>query len=142
MGKAYKQMNDKRVEAIRTDRLVGIGTCAYMDESLTDAELIHDLDACGIVDAREAVQWARQREVESMEFALNAMDCNPFGRTDAYRKQLEEFIESIEEDEQCDVFGCDERSEGGGSTMCAWHAEEDGRGDHEMERMRDMEDYA
>ncbi|QDP63994.1 MAG: hypothetical protein Unbinned3620contig1001_40 [Prokaryotic dsDNA virus sp.] len=142
MGKAYKQMNDPRVEAIRTDRLVGIGTCAYMDESLTDAELIHDLDACGIVDAREAVQWARQREVESMEFALNAMDCNPFGRTDAYRKQLEEFIEAMEEDEQCDVFGCDERSEGGGSTMCAWHAEEDGRGDHEMERMRDMEDDA
>lgn len=142
MGKAYKQMNDPRVEAIRTDRLVGIGTCAYMDESVTDADLIHDLDACGIVDAWEAVRWARKEEVASMEFALEAMACAPGCRTDEYRKQLEEFIEAMEEDEQCDVFGCDERSEGGGSTMCAWHAEEDGRGDHEMERMRDMEDYA
>ena len=142
MGKGDKQMKDRRVEAIRTDRLVGIGTCAYMDETVTDADLIHDLDACGIVDAWEAVQWARKEEVASMEFALQAMECNPFGRTDAYRKELVEFIEAMEEDAKCDVFGCDARSEDGESTMCAWHAAEDGRGDYEMECMRDREDHA
>ena len=142
MGKAYKQMNDNRVETIRTDRLVGIGTCSYVDESVTDADLIHDPDACGIVDAWEAVQWARNEEVASMEFALEAMACAPGCRTDEYRKQLKDFIEAMEEDEQCDVFGCGARSEEGESTMCAWHTAEDGRGDYEMERMRDMEDRA
>lgn len=50
---------DLRVNAIRNDRVVGRGTCSWIDECLTDAELAAHLDKAGKRTPKTAVAWAR-----------------------------------------------------------------------------------
>jgi hypothetical protein len=50
---------DFRVAAIRADRKVGRGTCSWIDECLSDAELAAELDKAGKRSPDAAVKWAR-----------------------------------------------------------------------------------
>lgn len=62
---------DKLVKAIRADHLVGIGSCAAIDECWTDEELADSLEADGITTEEAAVQWARTVEKVRMERMLD-----------------------------------------------------------------------
>lgn len=65
-------MRDPRVEAIRTDSLVGEGSCASIDECFEDDELVELLDLASVKTPLEAVKWARKNEGLSVEQGLNA----------------------------------------------------------------------
>jgi len=47
------------ISAIRSDKLVGVGSCSVIDECWTDAEIAAALVDQGITTARKAVAWAR-----------------------------------------------------------------------------------
>ncbi len=49
---------DKRVEAVRNHPKVGRGSCSWIDECLTDAELAERLDGEGIKTKAGAIRWA------------------------------------------------------------------------------------
>lgn len=63
---------DKRVLAIRADKLVGRGTCSAVDECMSDSELTAMLDECGITTVKNAVKFARDHEQIHLEQGLNA----------------------------------------------------------------------
>jgi len=50
---------EPRVNAIRLDSMVGKGTCSFVDECLTDADLVAQLDEAGITTAAAAVAYFR-----------------------------------------------------------------------------------
>ena len=50
-------MDDRRVNAIRSDEKVGRGTDSYI-ESYTDGEICQDLEGAGIKSEEDAVKWA------------------------------------------------------------------------------------
>jgi hypothetical protein len=68
-------MTDKElkqaIEAIRSDKLVGRGSCTSIDECYSDDELANDLLRFGITLA-DAVKWARETEGLFLEQACNA----------------------------------------------------------------------
>lgn len=49
---------DKRVEAIRKHPKVGRWSCSWIDECLSDQELIDELDGAGATTVTKAVRWA------------------------------------------------------------------------------------
>jgi hypothetical protein len=53
---------DARVEAIRNDPSIGEGSCSSVDECMTDAELIDELNREGITDPKDAVTHFRASE--------------------------------------------------------------------------------
>lgn len=61
-----------RVKAIRDDEEVGNGTCSYIDECWSDAELITMMDEDNIKTEAEAVDWARDTQSLQMEMERNA----------------------------------------------------------------------
>jgi hypothetical protein len=60
-----------RVNAIRSDALVGSGSCTSIDECFTDQEVIELLDEDSILTPHDAVSWARDCELLWLENALN-----------------------------------------------------------------------
>jgi len=50
-------MDDRRVNAIRSDEKVGRGTDSYI-ECYTDGEICQDLEGAGIKSEEDAVKWA------------------------------------------------------------------------------------
>jgi len=48
------------VAAIRADSIVGSGSCSFIDECYTDAELAARLAEEGIGSVRNALAWARR----------------------------------------------------------------------------------
>jgi len=64
-------MTDARVDAIRKNDKVGLGSCTSIDECLSDADLIQELDAENITAAKDAVKWAIEDEGLRIENALN-----------------------------------------------------------------------
>ena len=62
---------DKQIEAIRSDALVGRGTCTSVDEASPDEELIAELDEYNILTPRAAVKWAREGEEMWLARGLN-----------------------------------------------------------------------
>jgi len=50
-------MDDRRVNAIRSDEKVGRGTDSYI-ERYTDGEICQDLEGAGIKSEEDAVKWA------------------------------------------------------------------------------------
>ena len=50
-------MDDRRVNAIRSDEKVGRGTGSYI-EHYTDGEIRQDLEGAGIKSEEDAVKWA------------------------------------------------------------------------------------
>lgn len=51
---------DPRIEAIRTDHIVGRGTCSVIDECWTDDMLLDELDIEQIGSKVAALRWARR----------------------------------------------------------------------------------
>jgi len=62
---------DARVEAIRRDPCVGIGSCTAPDECLGDEEIAWKLNEEGIISIAASIQWARDYEQMFMEQLLN-----------------------------------------------------------------------
>ena len=52
----------KRIEAIRKDKRVGRGSCAYIDECWTDKQILELLEDKGITTPQGAVEWAHDME--------------------------------------------------------------------------------
>lgn len=52
----------KRIEAIRNDKRVGRGSCAYIDECWDDKDILKYLDSAGITTERGAIAWAYDTE--------------------------------------------------------------------------------
>jgi len=50
---------DPRVVAVRADRKVGRGTCSYIDETMTDAELLEQVERVGAKTPTAAVREMR-----------------------------------------------------------------------------------
>ena len=73
-------MTDVRVQAIRADRRVGVGSCSTLDECFTDGELIEVLNQDEVRGKRAAVRWAiayeglRNEHNEEMAFAYGARE--------------------------------------------------------------------
>ena len=65
---------DARIEAIRSDKNVGRGSCTALDECYSDGEIIAALNDAGIplLAVRTAVTWAYEQEGLQREQALNA----------------------------------------------------------------------
>lgn len=64
-------MTDPRIDAIRSNSVVGRGTCTTIDECYDACDLVAELDDAGITDPKEAVLWALAREGIALESALN-----------------------------------------------------------------------
>jgi len=62
---------DIRVKAIREDKMVGRGTCTYIDETFEDSELLEWLDGAEVPGWPEAVEWARDYERRKIEMAAD-----------------------------------------------------------------------
>jgi len=62
---------DERVEAVRSDALVGRGSCSSIDECYDDSDLVEALDYAGISTPAAAVRWARESEGLHLEDGLN-----------------------------------------------------------------------
>ena len=62
---------DSRVEAIRSSKIVGRGSCSSIDECMSDAELVQELDDDKVTDPTKAVEWAIDREDLHLENGLN-----------------------------------------------------------------------
>jgi hypothetical protein len=67
---------DKRVTAIRADKLVGRGSLTSIDECMGDDELIAVLDEDGATTPEAAVKWAIWSEGLHVEMALNCREGN------------------------------------------------------------------
>jgi len=52
----------KRIEAIRNDKRVGRGSCAYIDECWDDKDILECLDSEGITTEQGAIAWAYDTE--------------------------------------------------------------------------------
>ena len=52
--------NAAKIAAIRTDHIVGRGTCSMIDECFSDAELLEALKEDGVKSALDARSWARR----------------------------------------------------------------------------------
>lgn len=72
MESKLRAMSDPRVEAVRADELVGLGSCTSMDEAFTDAELIAHLDGMDVSTPAGAIKEARDMEELWLEQGLNA----------------------------------------------------------------------
>lgn len=59
------------VEAVRSDKVVGRGTCSRIDECLEDADLRRELALAGCSTVEAAVKWARDDEHLFLEQGLN-----------------------------------------------------------------------
>jgi len=59
------------VDAVRKDRVVGHGTCSMVDECLSDTELAESLVFEGISTPEAAIKYARGRQAQYLERALN-----------------------------------------------------------------------
>lgn len=57
------------VKAIRNDKIVGRGTCSYIDETYEDSELVEALECepAATQSAYGAVKWARKVEAALQE---------------------------------------------------------------------------
>jgi hypothetical protein len=66
------ELEQQMVEAIRSDKLVGRGTCSSIDECFDDADIIRALQESGINTIDGALTWAREQEGLFMEQGLNA----------------------------------------------------------------------
>lgn len=62
---------DAMVEAIRSDKAVGRGTCSTVDECMDKVDIIKYLAEDGITTPLAAVKWAREYEGLKMEQACN-----------------------------------------------------------------------
>jgi hypothetical protein len=62
---------DPRVTAVRTNSLIGSGTCSIVDECFTNAELIDELDEYQVNTPEAAVEHFILSEDLSKENALN-----------------------------------------------------------------------
>ena len=60
------------VEAIRSDKAVGRGSCASIDECWEDAELRDALAREGAATPAKAVEWARRQEGLFLDRACDA----------------------------------------------------------------------
>jgi predicted aconitase len=50
------------LEAIRNDPSIGRGSCAMVDECMTDSEVLEDLRSAGITDSDKAVAYFKGTE--------------------------------------------------------------------------------
>lgn len=66
-----KAKKDPRVLAIRTDKLVGCGTCSSIDECMDATEIVDILNEEGIKEPIAAVKWAREQEGLWLEQGTN-----------------------------------------------------------------------
>jgi uncharacterized protein YigE (DUF2233 family) len=64
---------DPRVVAVRADRKVGRGTCSYVDETMTDAELLEQIErdkaktptaAVRAMRSLDALLWEHERDLQ------------------------------------------------------------------------------
>ena len=53
---------DIRIKAIRGDKRVGRGSCAYIDECWDDKDSLERLDTEGVTTPQGAVEWAHAME--------------------------------------------------------------------------------
>lgn len=128
--KAVEMLRREMVKAIRRNNRVGLGTCTYIDETYSDYELADALLEDGIDSVPDAVAWACKEEHDILEMSLNASsgeaDCPLVKRYDKW----------VEDTPRCPNYPCEEEAHPYWN-LCEHHLEEDGRGDHEMECMRD-----
>ena len=62
---------DEMVAAVRSDKVVGKGTCSRIDECLEDDDLKRELALAGCATPAGAVKWARADEKLFMDEGLN-----------------------------------------------------------------------
>ena len=63
-------MNDKFINAIRSDKKIGRGTDSFI-EYYTDGELREDLSNTNVKTEDDAVEWAIRRDTEIKEFTVS-----------------------------------------------------------------------
>ena len=86
------------VQAIRSNSLVGIGTCSEIDECWDDDDLIEELQTNNIYTAEGAIQWAIEEEGIRINYATNYSsgepDCRLIKRANAWAKAVESYHKS------------------------------------------------
>lgn len=86
-------MSDPRVIAIRDDNLVGAGSCSYVDECMTDQELLEALNDSHIQGTENSIRWALDTEQLHLEQGLNAR----WGEDDDPQKlSYDEFMQCVQ----------------------------------------------
>lgn len=68
---------DARVQAIRKDRKVGLGTCTSIDECWSSLEILEFLDDNNINSEKDAVKWAYVQEGLFREQGTNCSSGEP-----------------------------------------------------------------
>lgn len=68
---------DARVQAIRKDHRVGLGTCTSIDECWSESEILEFLDDNNIKSAKAAVDWAYEQEGLFREKGANCSSEEP-----------------------------------------------------------------
>ena len=63
---------DPRVQAIRKDKNVGIGSCTTIDECWSHSEILEFLSDNNIKSIKDAVTWAYEQEGLHREMGTNA----------------------------------------------------------------------
>ena len=82
---------DIRVKAIREDKMVGRGTCTYIDEAFEDSELLEWLDEAEVPGMQEAVEWARDYERLKIEMAAEREAPWALARLDEWASDLDKY---------------------------------------------------
>lgn len=82
---------DIRVKAIREDKMVGRGTCTYIDEAFEDSELLEWLDEAEVPGMQEAVEWARDYERLKIEMAAEREAPWALARLDEWAADLDKY---------------------------------------------------
>jgi hypothetical protein len=70
---AMSASSDPRVVAVRADAKVGEGTCAMVDECLSDEELVAWLDEVGANTVKRAIREMRQYEADYRGYEAEIM---------------------------------------------------------------------
>ena len=82
---------DIRVKAIREDKMVGRGTCTYIDEVFEDSELVDWLDEAEVPGMQEAVEWARDYERLKIEQAVEYESPTAMDRLQEWNTNLDKY---------------------------------------------------
>ena len=85
---------DVRVQAIRKDHRVGLGTCTSIDECWSESEILEFLDDNNIKSAKAAVDWAYEQEGLFREKGSNCSfgesDCELIRAADEWSKIMKD----------------------------------------------------
>ena len=86
---------DPRVQAIRTDRRVGSGSCSTLDECYEDVELLTKLIDDKVATPSEALAWAYRHELIYLERWHEVTQDTGEESVEALRRELSDRMEDL-----------------------------------------------